>query len=95
MVPAAPAARVAANSPIGWARWWVPVGASITGKLISSPRTVVVRSRSPPPTKTRGRSFTASIAVTLLVLVVQSGAPRSPNNRSNNAFGMVSRARAS
>ena len=95
MVSAPPAARAEASSPDGWARWWVPVGASITGRLIFSPSTSVARSRSLTSTSIRGRSLTSLIAVTLLVLVIQSGAPRSPNKRSNNALGIVCLARAS
>ena len=95
MVPAAAAARADASSPAGCARWWVPVGASITGRLIRCPKTSVDKSRRLTSTSTRGRSLTDSIASTLAVLLVQSGAPSSPNSRSKSAFGIVSLARDS
>ena len=40
-VPARPAARAAAHSPSGQAMRWNAVGATMTGKEMLSPRTVV------------------------------------------------------
>ena len=95
MVSALAAARAEASSPAGCALWCVPVGASITGRLIRWPSTSVEVSMLLTSTRTRGRSLTASMARTLAVLVVQSCASRSPKIRSNSALGMVSLARDS
>ena len=83
-----PAPRAVATSPSGCARMWLPAGASTTGMLIFSPKTVVERFLSSTVRKKRGRRVSASKAVRLRRVVNMSMAPASMVSQS--LWGRVS-----
>ena len=76
-----PAPRAVAHSASGWALPWPPVGAIITGKLMSVPCTVVAILRSVVSRRNRGRRVRDSKAERLRAVVISSIEPASMNSQ--------------